>query len=87
MAPDRLRRWLIARPICPTRRRTRNGRGAQAAREGNANGNAGMGRFRHRSLHVEMTDFALPARAAHARGAVTNDAIPHELDVSVVILF
>ena len=59
-------------------------------------GNAGMGGFRHRSLHVEMKDGfraagplvgqAPPAGIAHARRAIPGDAIAHEIDMDVILV-
>src|SRR5690554_55014 len=64
--------------------------GAKALADEAQPGNAGMGGFRHRSLHIEMKHRlraacsflgqAPPPRMAHARGAVADDAVAHELD-------
>ena len=57
-------------------------------------GKAGMGGFRHRSLHVELEDgFRAagtllgqppPARMTHARRAVATQAVANEIDVDVL---
>ena len=68
-------------------------RGAEPLADEAQPGNAGMGGFRHRSLHVEVKDRfraagallgqAPPAGIAHARRAVADGAVAHEIDIGV----
>src|SRR5215207_2677313 len=59
-------------------------------------GNTGMGRFRHRSLNIEvkhrfgaagaLLGQAPPARIASASGAIAHHALADEIDIGVIVV-
>jgi hypothetical protein len=69
---------------------------AEALADETKPGDAGVGGFRHRALHVEMKhrlgaagallSEPLPAGITGARGAVAHDALAHEIDIGVIVV-